>query len=1112
MSDETNTTEEETTTTTPAASEEPQGTSIDDATPDTSVGGGEKMPISDGGVPKSLDVDQIKDYVLANLSTVDEASSTNISADGVYIRQGDAVKRLPETLLAQAVMNYAFALTGIVTPNGNELFAVDDSGTKKTITLAQLTEYITANYAAVFASLDPADTLAASDSIFVKQGNTVKRGTLGMLAAFVQTTLATFFGSCVNVLTVQDSDKIVVVSGGVTKTMTVAQLKAAMAAVRADVPEETTAGNVPVWADAEGGLDNGLAVQTSVRAQGTADNSSLATEAAIRSAIGTADAALRQAIAAAVEGVGDVDGPLSTTADKVPQWDSTTKKLKDGLSVVTTVGAAGSDSALPTEKAVRAAVTAEETARATAVTAEATARAAADTAEVTARNTAIATATANMAEKTGTLVSGHLAAWNANGKLVDGKGVVTSLGTPGSNDNVPTEKAVRDAIEVVADAVDEIPGGDVVAPQTTTENKVPQWDSTQKKLKDGLAVVTTVGATGSDSAIATEKAIRSAITAAVEATSDGDVKGPLSTTENNVPQWDSATKKLKDGLGVSTSIGDLAVDTKVPTEKAVKTAIAAEATARGTAITSAVEAEATARDAAIEDAVGDEEEARIAADEALGARIDELSAITGPTTTTAGKVPTWSSTNRGLADGLLVQTSVRSTAVASNSAIVTEKAVRDAVDGCITAPVSHNENAIPTWGAANELKAGKSLVTVIASTGSDENIPTEKAVRDALPVAATTAAAGLMTAADKTKLDNLVDTSSVAEIGAALADNDTVVVKQGDTINKKSLLSRFWTYIMGKLTTYKIDDFAGGDDNTDLNASTARHGLCPKLSGDSSHFLRGDGTFAAPTGSTPFTGTDGTADGTQGLVPAPVIGDEAKFLCGNGVWATPPSAAGVDIPGATAIDSLADADLAYFYDASANGYRKVTAEQIRALVMGTKRYDTIFVPAGAMTPSNENGATPGAVGFDETTHDTLAFPSTADKTAEFSVVFPDDWDKSSVKAKALWTFYDSTAGQSGQHVKFLVGAVSCGDGDDISDAPTTFVDITDQAQSANELCKSGASAALTPEGTLANGNLVHFTVGRDADYAPEGGSVLATEALLLGVFIQFGRTANYEVW
>lgn len=46
----------------------------------------------------------------------------------------------------------------------------------------------------------------------------------------------------------------------------------------------------------------------------------------------------------------------------------------------------------------------------------------------------------------------------------------------------------------------------------------------------------------------------------------------------------------------------------------------------------------------------------------------------------------------------------------------------------------------------------------------------------------------------------------------------------------------------------KLDDFGTPDDNTDLNATTARHGLLPKLGGGSTNFLRADGTWAAPAG------------------------------------------------------------------------------------------------------------------------------------------------------------------------------------------------------------------------------------------------------------------------
>ena len=41
----------------------------------------------------------------------------------------------------------------------------------------------------------------------------------------------------------------------------------------------------------------------------------------------------------------------------------------------------------------------------------------------------------------------------------------------------------------------------------------------------------------------------------------------------------------------------------------------------------------------------------------------------------------------------------------------------------------------------------------------------------------------------------------------------------------------------------KLDDWATPDDNTDLNVSTTRHGLCPKRSGVSSEYLTGAGTW-----------------------------------------------------------------------------------------------------------------------------------------------------------------------------------------------------------------------------------------------------------------------------
>lgn len=48
-------------------------------------------------------------------------------------------------------------------------------------------------------------------------------------------------------------------------------------------------------------------------------------------------------------------------------------------------------------------------------------------------------------------------------------------------------------------------------------------------------------------------------------------------------------------------------------------------------------------------------------------------------------------------------------------------------------------------------------------------------------------------------------------------------------------------------TAIKLDDLLAPDDNTDLDASTAKHGLMPKFPGGTTTFLRADGTYAAPT-------------------------------------------------------------------------------------------------------------------------------------------------------------------------------------------------------------------------------------------------------------------------
>jgi len=50
------------------------------------------------------------------------------------------------------------------------------------------------------------------------------------------------------------------------------------------------------------------------------------------------------------------------------------------------------------------------------------------------------------------------------------------------------------------------------------------------------------------------------------------------------------------------------------------------------------------------------------------------------------------------------------------------------------------------------------------------------------------------------------------------------------------------------ITATKLDDFTAPDDNTDLNASTSKHGLLPKLDNTATNYLNGTGAWSVPAG------------------------------------------------------------------------------------------------------------------------------------------------------------------------------------------------------------------------------------------------------------------------
>ena len=87
--------------------------------------------------------------------------------------------------------------------------------------------------------------------------------------------------------------------------------------------------------------------------------------------------------------------------------------------------------------------------------------------------------------------------------------------------------------------------------------------------------------------------------------------------------------------------------------------------------------------------------------------------------------------------------------------------------------------------------------------------------------------------------------------GALLAANNLSDVASASTARSNigaASTTHATQHQSGGSDSIKLDDLATPDDNTDLNATTGRHGLLPKLGGGTSNFLRADGSWAAPGG------------------------------------------------------------------------------------------------------------------------------------------------------------------------------------------------------------------------------------------------------------------------
>lgn len=450
---------------------------------DSSLSGGESVPISDFGLTKRTTVSAVKDFVAAKFAELTNADSVSVNSDGVYLKKDGELKPVAANVFADAIIAFMFGKEAENELADTDEIVVNKDGVAKKTTVADfagIVKEIVNPPGIDIASLDDAGYSQQSD-----------------IDGFIAIT------------------KDVEEDGGTeTKTFKTHVTNVCKFIVNYWMNDGNTIFIYPTL-----GENDSIVV-----AQEYDDGGERKRRLALcsKAVLGIKD--------------GDVKGPSTTTNGKIPLWDkpssdSPDRVLKDGLFVVEEIKSTSGSTEIPTAASVYEAV----------------------------KNKVVAPSENS---------DGKIPQWDgANSKtLKDGLEFVPGTGTGEDTAKVPSVRAMNEAIEGSIDdaleGVDEKIGLTAKAPNSTTEGYIPQWDSTAKSLKNGKSVSGSISSISTDDQIPTAKAVYDAIK---------DVaKAPSSTTGGKVPQWDTASGKLKDGLSVETSVPIEATDSQILTAKAAK--------------------------------------------------------------------------------------------------------------------------------------------------------------------------------------------------------------------------------------------------------------------------------------------------------------------------------------------------------------------------------------------------------------------------------------------------------------------------------------------------------------------------------------------------------------
>ena len=165
----------------------------------------------------------------------------------------------------------------------------------------------------------------------------------------------------------------------------------------------------------------------------------------------------------------------------------------------------------------------------------------------------------------------------------------------------------------------------------------------------------------------------------------------------------------------------------------------------------------------------------------------------------------------------------------------------------------------------------------------------------------------------------------------------------------------------------------------------------------------------------------------------------------------------------------------------------------------TLAIQSLWVPVNAMRPSSSNGC--ALVTTVETTArrpdlNVMDFDPSSDEFAQFSVQWPNSWDKGTLTFKAYFTVTGTNTGT----VAWGLSGLALSDNDSMNTEFPTATVATAKAHSgtSNDINVTAESGTVTVGGTPQNGDLTFFQVQRDVSADTQTG-----DARLLGIQITF---------